>query len=251
MQERGRLLPVIFRPAPVRPEYDWKKTASFLHLSHHWMCPGDHIAVVISGDRKSTALLYFLKKLTADRRDIRLIAVPSSDRDTGTGDRSAAIKVAEALRIPCIEMPLPGDSGNVVHEEVTRMAMAISVDDIAGDVLGQFLFGSADRLVHPHPDGGAAIPLICPFITIPSDELDLYWDSEGMGINLLPGMSDRDTLTRETVSILEDYSRRHPATKYALLHLAEELNGRVAEGIAAAALGRNGPGPEGTYRGGA
>ena len=45
--------------------------------SHRWMSPGDHIAVVVSGDRKSAALLFFLKKLTAGRRDIRLSAVPA------------------------------------------------------------------------------------------------------------------------------------------------------------------------------
>ena len=51
--------------------------------SHRWMSPGDHIAVVVSGDRKSAALLYFLKKLTADRRDIRLSAVPACGEDAG------------------------------------------------------------------------------------------------------------------------------------------------------------------------
>jgi len=38
--------------------------------SHHWMKTGDHIAIVLPGDKKSAALLLFLKKLTAGRRDI-------------------------------------------------------------------------------------------------------------------------------------------------------------------------------------
>ena len=40
--------------------------------SHHWMKTGDHIAVIRTGDRKSAALLIFLKRLIAGRRDIRL-----------------------------------------------------------------------------------------------------------------------------------------------------------------------------------
>src|SRR4030043_1868131 len=42
---------------------------------HQWMSPGDHIAVALSGDSCSSALLYFLKKLTANRRDIRISAI--------------------------------------------------------------------------------------------------------------------------------------------------------------------------------
>ena len=45
--------------------------------SHHWMKTGDHIAVISTGDKKSAALLIFLKKLIAGRRDIRLSAIPT------------------------------------------------------------------------------------------------------------------------------------------------------------------------------
>ena len=47
-----------------------------------WLRPGDHIAVLLSGDQSSSALLYFLKKLTAHRRDIRISAITI---DNGTG----------------------------------------------------------------------------------------------------------------------------------------------------------------------
>lgn len=209
--------------------------------SHRWMSSGDHIAVLVSGDRKSAALLCFLKKLTADRRDIRLSAVPACGADARTDSRSAAMTVAESLRIPCIEMPLPGGPGTAAQEKVTKIALAISLDDIAQGVLGQFLFGNAGRLVHPPSAGNSPVPMICPFIAVPSDELDLYWEIGGTGIDLPPGTPARDTFPQEAGAILKDYSRRHPATKYALLHLAEQLSSGAAAATAVAVTA--GPGP--------
>jgi tRNA(Ile)-lysidine synthase TilS/MesJ len=192
--------------------------------SHCWIRAGDHIAVVISGDRRSAALLCFLQKLIAGRRDIRLSAVPACGEDTGTAGWSAAVKVAESLRIPCIEMPLPRGSGTAAEEKVTKIALALSLDDIAQGVLAQFLFGNTGRLVHPSSARSGQLPVICPFIAVPSDELDLYWEIGGTGIDLPPGTPARDTIPQETGAILEDYARRHPATKYALLHLGEQLS---------------------------
>ncbi len=42
---------------------------------NHSLKSGDHIAVGLSGDASSSALLYFLKKLTSNRRDIRISAI--------------------------------------------------------------------------------------------------------------------------------------------------------------------------------
>lgn len=197
--------------------------------SHRWMRPGDHIAVVVSGDRKSAALLSFLKKLTAGRRDVRLSAVPVCEEDNRAGNNSAAMRVAVSLQIRCIKMPAPGDSGTVPYADITKIAVAVSLDDIAQSVLGQFLFGNADRLVHPPLSEWSRIPVICPFVTVPSEELDRYWESEGTGTGCLSTTSCHDTVLQETRAMLEDFSLRHPATGYALLHIAEDLSsGNVA-----------------------
>jgi tRNA(Ile)-lysidine synthase TilS/MesJ len=201
--------------------------------SHRWMHSGDHIAVVVSGDRKSVALLCFLKKLTADRRDIRLSAVPAREGDAATGGASAVTMLAESLGIPCIEMPLPGETGAAANGNVTRIARAISLDDIAQDVLAQFLFGNVERLVHPISGEGTLLPVICPFITIPSDELDIYGEIEGAGNGFPPGTSPRENIPSEITALFQDYYQRHPATKFALLHLAEQLNNGEAALVAA------------------
>jgi tRNA(Ile)-lysidine synthase TilS/MesJ len=211
--------------------------------SHHWMSPHDHIAVVVSGDLKSAALSCFLKKLVADRRDIRLSVLPSCGKGPGDGARSAALKIAELLGIPCIEMPLFSRLGEPGCSGVTKIALAVSLDDVAQGVLGQFLFGSAERLFSPPQPDQDLIPVICPFITIPSDELDIYGEYWDTGISPPSGTSSADTLRQETENLLEEFSRRHPATKYALLHLAEELSSGNVAGIAAAA-GRGSPGSQ-------
>ncbi len=189
--------------------------------SHRWIRSGDHIAVVLSGDRKSAALLCFLKKLTFGRRDIHLGALLSGEDGAGM---SAAAKVAESLRIPCVETMACGSMA-AASDPVTRIACAISLDDIAQDLLREFLFGNADRLLHFPSAGPDPIPVICPFISIPSDELDLYWEIEEGRIGLIPSVPPVNHILQETGTLLEDYCRGHPATKFALLHLAEQLGG--------------------------
>jgi ribosomal protein S27E len=216
--------------------------------SHRWMKTGDHIAVVVSGDKKSAALLYFLKKLTTGRRDIRVSTVPAGYREAGRGSRYAALRVTESLQIPCIGMPRPGRPGSAGENGVTKLALAFTLDDIAREVLVQFLSGNAEKLVHPPVAGRGGIPVICPFIAILSDELDIYWDREGTRIDLLPGPPVRDPLSRDVEALFRDYQYRHPATRFALMNLAEELSGGNVERIAAAGSGRDGPGSRGTLR---
>jgi len=196
--------------------------------AHRWLSSGDHIVVVISGDKKSCALLSFMKKLIADRHDIRLSAVPAG-AVTGKNTQSAARKVAAMLGISCQGALLPDGSLVAAQDSITKIAFAISLDDIAQGVLGEFLFGNAGRFVHPRPGGRSPLPVICPFISVPSDELDLYWDCQGMGIDLVPGTPAQGDPQNEIPAFLEKYSRRHPATKFALLNLGEQLsNGNAA-----------------------
>lgn len=193
--------------------------------THRWLRSGDHIAVPLSGDRKSAALLCFLRGLTAARRDIRLSAIPAGEDRAGKESRSAAREVAGSLRIPCIELPEQERNGTAAMAMVPKIALALSLDDIAQGTLREFLFGSAGRLVHPLPDRSCRRSVICPFMAVPSDEIERYWDLQGTGISLPPAAPVREAGMRETAALLEDYTRRHPAADYALLHLAERLSG--------------------------
>jgi tRNA(Ile)-lysidine synthase TilS/MesJ len=208
--------------------------------SHHWMKTGDHIAVVLSGDKKSAALLLFLKKMTSGRRDIRLSAVPVDDTKEERNGLAAAMRVAKSLGIPCIERPRPGRTGGPEGDRITKLALAYTLDDIAREVLVQFLYGNAELLIHPPPAGSSPVPVICPFIGVPSKEAECYWDHEGTKIDLPPLAPVKDPLSRDVEALFRDYHYRHPATGHALLNLAEDLSGcRVGE-IAASATGWNG-----------
>jgi hypothetical protein len=211
--------------------------------AHRWMRPGDHIAVELSGDKKSAALALFLKKLVAGRHDIRLSAIPAGDGQTDGGCPPAARKVAGLLGIPLVDMP--GGDGAAAQDRPTKIALAFTLDDIAREVLVQFLSGTVEKLVHPGRTVRGGIPVICPFITVPSEELDLSWDGQEIGFDLASGPPLQNPLSREAESLLRDYHNRHPATRFALMNLAEELSGGGVAEIAAAALGRNGPGTQG------
>lgn len=191
--------------------------------SHRWLRTGDHIAVPLSGDRKSAALLCFLQRLTAVRRDICLITIPGGENRAGDHGRSAAVKVAESLRIPCGEMRDDNSFRTAARSTVTKIALAISLDDIAQGVLNEFLFGNAGRLVQALPDYCCQFPVIFPFMAVPSDEIDIYWALKETGISLPPLATSGEFRPRETEALLDDYTKCHPATKYALLHLAEQL----------------------------
>lgn len=210
--------------------------------SHRWMIPGDHIAVVVTGDRKSAALLCFLERLTAGRHDIRLSAMPVS---TGTDSLATTMRVAESLYVPCIEIPRSDRKGDPESDNVTKLALAFTLDDIAREVLVQFVSGDAERLIHPPSAGSSRKAVICPFIAVPSDEVDRYWDCEGTGIDLLPCAPARDPLFFDAEALFRDYNRRHPATGHALLNFAEELSSCRATDIAAAAIGRDWSFPRG------
>jgi hypothetical protein len=200
--------------------------------SHHWMKTGDHIAVTRTRDKKSAALLFFLKKIVAGRRDIRLSVVPAGTEETDGCCLSAIDEVAGFSGTPSAGIPEPGGHGTAARDRPTKIALAVTLDDIASDVLVRFLFGNAENLIHPPQAAAGGIEVICPFIAIPSEELDRYRDCEATGHASCP--PPQDPLSREVETLFCDYHHRHPATRFALLNLAEGLsNGNIA-GVAAA-----------------
>ncbi len=85
-----------------------------------WMIPGDHIAVALSGDKSSSALLYFLKKLTSNRRDIRISAISIDEGIAGYRDPAYALQIAELLDTECITVSFQENFGITVRCDHTQ-----------------------------------------------------------------------------------------------------------------------------------
>ena len=202
--------------------------------SHSWIKTGDHIAVIRTGDRKSAALLIFLKKLIAGRKDIRLSAIPAGKDAKDRCWPSAVPGVAGLFSIPPAGIPEPGDHETAAHERPSKIALAVTLDDIASEVLARVLIGNVEYLIHPPQAAAGGIAVICPFIAIPSEELERYPDCQETGTGPAPCLPRQDPLTREVETLFRDYHSRHPATRFSLLNLAEELSSGNIAGIAAA-----------------
>ena len=67
---------------------------------HRGIIPGDHIAVALSGDNCSTAVLCFLKKLTLNRRDIRISAITVDEGIAGYRNPENAIRIGKIAGHP-------------------------------------------------------------------------------------------------------------------------------------------------------
>jgi tRNA(Ile)-lysidine synthase TilS/MesJ len=217
-----------------------------------WLRPGDHIAVLLSGNQSSNALLYFLKQLTAQRRDIRISAITLAN---GTGDNSnisRAKGIAEALGAEVFEgswpesriltgtgteknlniasLPLSAPSRSVLLDRIaqqhgiTSIAWGLCLDDAAGVVLDRFIRGDVDILVRANSCKDTILR-ICPFISVTAKEVSMYAALCGFPEEQTSRPEPGDKLHQDMVAMLDDYTNNHPATKYALLNLGENLVG--------------------------
>jgi uncharacterized protein (TIGR00269 family) len=233
---------------------DVEAKAKYEIRQHRWMVSGDHIAVALSGGKNSSALLYFLKKLTAERRDIRLLAITVDEGISGYSDPVRAVQIARALDIECITVSFQEAFGitadgiaskkstgssslyctvlrnfllNRVGSEngVKKIALGETLDTEAVSVLKNILQGTPERLVGiEHPVRGK-IPHIRPFISVPQKEVEMYADLHLHGCNLSHNPYKNDPYCGEVEAMLNDFSFRHPATKFALANLRKNLAG--------------------------
>jgi uncharacterized protein (TIGR00269 family) len=235
-------------------EDDVEAKAKYEIRRNRWMTSGDHIAVALSGGKNSSALLYFLKKLTAERRDICLSAITIDEGIAGYSDPMCAVQIARALDIECIAVSFREAFGitadgiaskkgtgfsaaycsvlrnfllNRMASEngVKKIALDETLDDGAVSVLKNILKGTPERLVGFEKTGWRKIPHIRPLISIPQKEVELYADLHLDGFNLTPNPYKNDPFCGDVKTMLNDFTIRHPATKFALANLKKNLAG--------------------------
>ena len=217
-----------------------------------WMISGDHIAVALSGDQNSSALLFFLKKITANRRDIRISAISLDEGISGYRDPVYAKRIAQLLDTECFMGSFQEDFGIIVDEiahtkgislactycrvlrnfllnriarehGITKIAMGYTLDDGAIMVLKNILQGSPGILVSSGRNIREKIPRIQPFLSVPCNEVALYAALHVKGYDHSRCPYNSTPFEKDVKEMLNEVNIRHPATKYALRSLKKNL----------------------------
>jgi tRNA(Ile)-lysidine synthase TilS/MesJ len=227
--------------------------------THHWLRPGDHIAVAFSEDRATAALLHFLKRLTGERRDIRISTICIDEGIAGFRDCARVQEIARSLGADCACGSFETEYGTTVDEiarkkgasraceycrvlrhtlldrialarGATKIALGTSLDEGAGEVLTDVLSGNAERLILSHREvTDATVPRIRPFMDIPSCEIERYaalWGRNDVPDGLTPPVCPYAATApeRDINVVLDEYTLRHPGTRHALVNLRETLS---------------------------
>jgi tRNA(Ile)-lysidine synthase TilS/MesJ len=246
---------VVFQPysgkhlCPVHFVKDFEAKAKRAVRKNRWLLPGDHTAVVLTGDATDAALLAFLHKLTKDRRDVELSAIVIDEGTAGDKGRTVAEQCGVELfsgsfaerygttrdALIRAEGPeaadricgvLAGDRAAEIAAAhgITRLALATTVDDRAVQFFSDLLGGTVEEtLFFPETLGTSRVPVIRPFREIPKTEVYRYAELCG----IIPGEAgacgtDKNS---DASTALAAYDARHPATKFALANLATTLAG--------------------------
>jgi uncharacterized protein (TIGR00269 family) len=231
---------------------DFEAKAKRAIREHRWIESGDRVAVALSGGKDSSAVLFFLHSLLGERRDVRLMAITVDEGIAGYRDTDLARKISEGLGVPWVTASFRDAYGitldeivarkgtglsctycgvlrralmnRVAREEgVTKFAYGFNLDDEAQSVLMNVLRGDAAQLTRPVREVEGMIPRIRPFIYIPEREVALYAFLHVEGFDAAGCPYAVGALRRDVRGVLDDYTYRHPATKYSLVRLGEAL----------------------------
>ncbi len=220
--------------------------------SHHGMRSGDHIAIALSGNAQGYAVLIFLKKLTAQRRDVRISAITIDEGTASDPAAAQAVKMAESEGVPyhvgsfkeafgVTLDEIAQEKGLLVSRQYrkvlcrtllhriardhgcTRIAYGLTLDDRARDVLEQMIAGAGEQMIVPHRTTGEFLPAIAPFMQVPEEEVRMYAEMQGGTCTPAFDSLNDDSLHDTLKTMLEAYDHNHPATRYALINLRENL----------------------------
>jgi uncharacterized protein (TIGR00269 family) len=223
--------------------------------SRRMICPGDRVAVALSGGKDSTALLLILNRLLASRSDVRLVAITI---DEGIhGYREDTIQSAEQLvsrfgiENHCISfLELFGGTLDkflkdqpeqacsicgilrrkalIVGAEkagATKLATGHNLDDEAQSVFMNVLRGDLPRLVRDTgtDSSGLFIPRIKPLSCTQEKEIAAYLLLSNAWNDLPECPYAVHALRREARSILATLEYRYPGTMLNLMKSKKKI----------------------------
>jgi uncharacterized protein (TIGR00269 family) len=231
---------------------DFESRAKKAIRKHRWIDRGDSIAVAMSGGKDSSALLHFLTTQFGERRDLTITALTIDEGICGYRDPGIARRIAESMGVSwhagsfqeafglTIDdiVRMKGDTLscsycgvlrrqilNKIARELgaTKIALGFNLDDEAQSVLMNVLRGDATRLTRRQVAAEGMIPRIRPFIALPEREVALYAYLHVGGFEEAGCPYSHNAIRADVRELLNDYSYRHPATKFALVNLGKEL----------------------------
>lgn len=231
---------------------DFESRAKKAIRKHGWISQGDRIAVAMSGGKDSSALLHFLTRVFGERRDLGIFALSVDEGIEGYRDMGTVRKLAERYGVPFHSVSFKDAYGFTLDDIVrkqgdrtscsrcgvlrrhllnktarelgaTKIALGFNLDDEAQSVLMNTLRGDVETLTHTQVPREGFVPRIRPFIHLPEREVALYAFLNVGGFIEAGCPYSKNSLRADVREILNIYNYRHPATKYALVNLGEEL----------------------------
>ncbi|KUG14496.1 n-type atp pyrophosphatase superfamily / tils and ttca-like [hydrocarbon metagenome] len=233
---------------------DFEAKAKRAIRRHHWIVTGDRIGIFLDSGVSGNALLYFLKRLAGNRRDLELLAItidegrggcqappapadPDPTRGTGVVHISVSFRemfgltMDEIVRLrgepaacSCRDVLLRRCFTTLAREYgMTKIALGSTLDDDAGAVLMAMIRGEAERLLWPPATFEGCIPRISPFRYIPGQEVALYATLQTGDAGAVQQRSPCTALEADLPTLLDKYTGHHPSAKYALVNIGDSI----------------------------
>lgn len=231
---------------------DFEAKAKRAIRRHRWIVTGDRIGILLENGASGNALLYFLRRLAGQRRDLALFTImidegrgdcrepavpPDPSMSTGTGRIHVSFRDMFGLTMDEVVSRIGEPAANTCRgilrnrclntaareRGITKIALGSTLDDEAMAVLHAMVRGEPERLLWPPAGFAGRIPRISPFRYIPSEEVALYAALQaGVAAGdqqppLCPG------LHADLSALLDEYTAHHPSAKYALANISDSI----------------------------
>lgn len=219
---------------------------------------GVKLAVALEGEKSSSVMLYIIKRLFHNRRDIEMVALLVDEGISGYRPEALAHarSLAERLSVPHITRSFK-EVYQITMDDLARddrskspcprcaqmrkdllnsaaldlgadvLAVGNNLDREAQEIMIGFIRGDGNEILglQPEPPQQKKIPLIKPLQRVPGREVALYAAAHGLSKHIPGGCPYLcDPLRTEVGKSLSKFEGKHPGTDYSLLRSKERID---------------------------
>ncbi len=220
---------------------------------------GDKIAVALSGGKDSSVVLYLLKKILGERRDIEIAALSIDEGISGYRDPTIqdAKDLCEELDVEHIIVSFQEEFGETLDEikksgaplgmctycgvfrrylmnrearkwGATKLAVGHNLDDEVQSAMMNYINGDVGRLRRSgaktnNPSGGKFVPRIKPLFDCPEREVGLYAILRGFEVRFDECPNFGGSFRSRVREFINDMELESPGTKYSILRGFEKI----------------------------